>query len=88
MNAYRELNPTNSDVFYIMDARPFSAAFGNSVMGKGFESAISYGKCKMEFLNIGKIKWISLVETYSFIRQCPCHPIKLGKANGSVEIQC
>jgi hypothetical protein len=53
MNMYREMNPTNSEVFYIMDARPFSAAVGNSIMGKGFESAVAYNGCKMEFLNIG-----------------------------------
>eukprot|EP00475_Leptophrys_vorax_P004204 TRINITY_DN12515_c0_g1_i1.p1 TRINITY_DN12515_c0_g1~~TRINITY_DN12515_c0_g1_i1.p1 ORF type:complete len:634 (+),score=81.91 TRINITY_DN12515_c0_g1_i1:123-1904(+) len=55
MNMYREMNPTNSEVFYIMDARPFSAAVGNTIMGKGFESAVNYVGCKMEFLNIDNV---------------------------------
>jgi hypothetical protein len=54
MNLYRTMNPTNSDTFYIFDARPLKAAIGNTMMGKGFEDNESYKGCKIEFLNIGK----------------------------------
>jgi len=38
-----------------MDARPFKAAVGNAVMGKGFESADNYKNTVVHFLNIDNI---------------------------------
>lgn len=40
-------------VLYLMDARPYKAAMGNTVMGKGYENTSHYAKTKIEFLNIG-----------------------------------
>jgi hypothetical protein len=54
MNLYKTINPTNDQKFYIVDARPFAAALGNSMMGKGFENNENYKGCIIEFLNIGK----------------------------------
>lgn len=54
----REVNPTNSDVLYIIDARPYKAAMGNTVMGKGYENTTNYEKSVLCFMNIGKIEKI------------------------------
>jgi hypothetical protein len=51
----RTLNPSNSEVLYIMDARPLKAAVGNRVMGKGYEDMRNYEQCQVEFLNIENI---------------------------------
>ena len=46
---------TSSSCLYIIDARPFRAAFGNSVMGKGYENIDNYINTKLEFCNIDNI---------------------------------
>lgn len=51
----RAANPTNSQSIYLMDARPFKAAVGNKVMGKGFEDVSRYKGAEIEFLNIDNI---------------------------------
>jgi len=53
--AIRDANPTNSDVIFLMDARPFKAAVGNKVMGKGFEDVSRYKGAEIEFLGIDNI---------------------------------
>lgn len=55
LRSLREINPTCNETLYIMDARPFKAAVGNTVMGKGFERMNHYGDCVVEFLNIDNI---------------------------------
>mmetsp|Transcript_4294 Transcript_4294/g.6421 ORF Transcript_4294/g.6421 Transcript_4294/m.6421 type:complete len:1050 (-) Transcript_4294:88-3237(-) len=39
----------------IMDARPWKAAMGNSVMGKGTENAVNYSGCALHFCKIDNI---------------------------------
>ncbi|GAB5369862.1 hypothetical protein AAMO2058_001443100 [Amorphochlora amoebiformis] len=53
--AIKNCNPTNPDVIYLMDARPFKAAVGNKVMGKGFEDVSRYKGAEIEFLGIDNI---------------------------------
>lgn len=53
LSLLRGCNPTNSEVLHIMDARPFKAAVGNSIMGKGYENTDNYEHCKIMFLDIG-----------------------------------
>jgi len=55
VEAIRTANPTNSDAIYLMDARPYKAAVGNKVMGKGFEDVSRYKGAEIEFLNIDNI---------------------------------
>jgi hypothetical protein len=54
----RECNPTNRETLYIMDARPYKAAVGNTVMGKGFENVNHYDKCQLHFMGIANIHGI------------------------------
>jgi myotubularin-related protein 1/2 len=51
----REANEANPGVLYIIDARPYAAAMGNAVMGKGFESEQHYEKCQLRFMNVDNI---------------------------------
>jgi hypothetical protein len=46
-------NSGNSTILYIIDARPFKAAVGNAVMGKGYENTAHYESCELQFLGIG-----------------------------------
>lgn len=56
--ALRTSNPSNSNVLYIIDARPYKAAMGNTVMGKGFEDVARYDKCVLQFMKIDNIHCI------------------------------
>ena len=47
----RKANPTNPKIIYLMDARPYKAAIGNTVMGKGFEKISNYKVCGFVFVN-------------------------------------
>ena len=51
----RKGNKTNSSQFVIVDARPYKAAMGNAVMGKGYENVAHYTGAKIEFCNIDNI---------------------------------
>ena len=51
----RAVNPTNPHALCILDARPYKAAVGNSVMGKGYENVLHYPHCFLEFCKIDNI---------------------------------
>jgi len=51
----REANPTNSKRFYILDLRPYAAALGNQLKGKGTESVGRYEGAELKYLNIENI---------------------------------
>mmetsp|Transcript_15345 Transcript_15345/g.30154 ORF Transcript_15345/g.30154 Transcript_15345/m.30154 type:complete len:877 (+) Transcript_15345:39-2669(+) len=51
----RAINPSNSELLYFIDCRPYKAAVGNTIMGKGFENTAHYDKCKLIFMNIDNI---------------------------------
>ena len=51
----RKSNRSNSSQFVIVDARPYKAAMGNAVMGKGYENVAHYTGTKIEFCNIDNI---------------------------------
>ena len=51
----RKTNKANSSQFVIVDARPYKAAMGNAVMGKGYENVAHYSGTKIEFCNIDNI---------------------------------
>ena len=65
--ALRTLNPTNSSLLYLMDARPFKAALGNTILGKGVENVADYPGTEIRFLGIDNIhairgSYLKLVE--------------------------
>eukprot|EP00808_Paulinella_micropora_P021469 g23970.t1 len=53
MTCIRSLNPTDSEKLYVIDARPYAAAVGNSIQGKGFEK--STNELELEFMGIDNI---------------------------------
>jgi len=53
--AIREANPTNSKLLYIVDFRPYKAAVGNKIMGKGSENTDHYKNIKISYMNIDNI---------------------------------
>eukprot|EP00468_Gymnochlora_sp_CCMP2014_P010050 CAMPEP_0167748744 /NCGR_PEP_ID=MMETSP0110_2-20121227/5008_1 /TAXON_ID=629695 /ORGANISM="Gymnochlora sp., Strain CCMP2014" /LENGTH=898 /DNA_ID=CAMNT_0007633793 /DNA_START=117 /DNA_END=2813 /DNA_ORIENTATION=+ len=55
LNALRVMNPSNSKVIYLFDARPRIAALGNKAMGKGFENVAHYSNAVLEFFSIDNI---------------------------------
>lgn len=67
----RTSNPSNSEVLYIIDARPYKAAVGNTVMGKGFEDCSRYDKCKIQFMGIDNIHHIrtAMEKTHEICQQ-------------------
>lgn len=65
--ALRTLNPTTSSLLYLMDARPFKAALGNTILGKGVENVADYPGTEIRFLGIDNIhairgSYLKLVE--------------------------
>ncbi len=54
LSAYRMM-ALNTDIMTIIDARPYKAAAGNKMMGKGFEKMSHYEKCRIRFMNIDNI---------------------------------
>ncbi len=54
-------NPGRSDMLYIFDARPYKAAWANSMIGKGYENTDNYPHTHLEFLNIDNIHHVSPV---------------------------
>ena len=53
VSAIRTASPGSSTLF-IMDARPRINAYGNQMMGAGFELASKYPNTRLEFMDIGK----------------------------------
>eukprot|EP00457_Paulinella_chromatophora_P001320 gb/GEZN01001322.1/.p1 GENE.gb/GEZN01001322.1/~~gb/GEZN01001322.1/.p1 ORF type:complete len:998 (+),score=83.03 gb/GEZN01001322.1/:62-3055(+) len=53
MTFIRLANPTDSEKLYVIDARPYAAAVGNSMQGKGFEK--STNELELEFMGIDNI---------------------------------
>jgi len=53
--ALRLANPHNPSGLYVMDARPYKAAVGNAIMGKGVENASDYPGIQIHFLGIENI---------------------------------
>jgi myotubularin-related protein 1/2 len=51
----RTINPSNTSVLHIIDARPWKAAVGNTAMGKGFEIIAHYERATLHFANIDNI---------------------------------
>lgn len=43
----------------VLDARPYTSALGNSIMGGGFESTSTYKNCVFRFENIDNIHAVS-----------------------------
>jgi myotubularin-related protein 1/2 len=52
---FLRLSTPNSAVLHIIDARPYKAAMGNTIMGKGTENMANYTQCALEFQNIDNI---------------------------------
>ena len=55
ISVLRRSSPCNSTAFVIMDARPYKAAMGNAVMGKGYESTAHYERSSIVFCGIDNI---------------------------------
>jgi myotubularin-related protein 1/2 len=51
----RTSNPSNARVLHMFDARPFKAAMGNALMGKGFETTAHYAHTTLQFCGIDNI---------------------------------
>jgi myotubularin-related protein 1/2 len=55
IKAIRLANPTNATLLYFVDFRPYTAAVGNKMMGKGTEKIENYENARLVFMDIDNI---------------------------------